>query len=180
MNKALRCVTYLYTELHNFCEARIHAVPPNATSRIALRECGAANVAVVDEQGSDEFIAARFEKTADRIARRLVIEIAKHADLTRLSFNQRFWNAETRYLYDAVDCENGENDTACRPNQVFALSLTYPVLDQAHWQSVFQAIKDRLLTPVGLRTLSRDHSDYKADYHGDLHTRDAVYHQGTV
>jgi len=33
---------------------------------------------------------------------------------------------------------------------------------------------------VGLRTLSRDHPDYKADYHGDLHTRDAAYHQGTV
>jgi predicted glycogen debranching enzyme len=109
-----------------------------------------------------------------------VIEIAKHADLTRLSFNQRFWNAETGYLYDVVDGENGENDTACRPNQVFALSLCYPVLDQAHWQSVFQAIRDRLLTPVGLRTLSPDHPDYKADYHGDLHTRDAAYHQGTV
>jgi glycogen debranching enzyme len=63
---------------------------------------------------------------------------------------------------------------------LFALSLSHPVLDQAHWQSVFQAIKDRLLTPVGLRTLSQDHPDYKADYHGDLHTRDAAYHQGTV
>jgi glycogen debranching enzyme len=37
-----------------------------------------------------------------------------------------------------------------------------------------------LLTPVGLRTLSPDHPDYKADYHGDLRTRDAAYHQGTV
>jgi glycogen debranching enzyme len=63
---------------------------------------------------------------------------------------------------------------------VFALSLSHPVLDQAHWQSVFQNLKDRLLTPVGLRTLSPDHPDYKADYHGDLRTRDAAYHQGTV
>jgi predicted glycogen debranching enzyme len=107
-------------------------------------------------------------------------EIAKRADDTRNSFNQRFWNAETGHLYDVIDGENGKNDPACRPNQLFALALPHPVLDQAHWQSVFQAIKDRLLTPVGLRTLSPDHPDYKADYHGDLRTRDAAYHQGTV
>lgn len=107
-------------------------------------------------------------------------DIAKRADNTRISFNKRFWNAETGHLYDVVDAESGENDPACRPNQLFALSLCHPVLDQVHWQSVFQNVKDRLLTPVGLRTLSPDHPDYKADYHGDLHTRDAAYHQGTV
>ncbi len=108
------------------------------------------------------------------------IEMAKRADITRLSFNQRFWNAQTGYLYDVVDVESGQNDPACRPNQVFALSLPHPVLDQGHWQSVFQAVKDRLLTPVGLRTLSPDHPDYKSHYHGDLRARDASYHQGTV
>lgn len=107
-------------------------------------------------------------------------EMAKLADLAGTSFNQRFWNAKTGYLYDVVDGENGENDPACRPNQLFALSLPYPVLNQAHWQSVFENVKERLLTPVGLRTLSPDHPDYKADYHGDLRTRDAAYHQGTV
>jgi len=69
-------------------------------------------------------------------------EIAKRADVTRNSFNQRFWNAETGRLYDVVDGENGQNDLACRPNQLFALSLSHPVLDQVHWQSVFKAIKD--------------------------------------
>lgn len=109
-----------------------------------------------------------------------VSEIAKRADVTWINFNQRFWNAETGHLYDVVDGENGENDPACRPNQVFALSLSHPVLDRAHWQSVFQTIKERLLTPVGLRTLSPDHPDYKAVYQGDLRARDASYHQGTV
>ena len=33
---------------------------------------------------------------------------------------------------------------------------------------------------VGLRSLSRDHPDYKAKYFGDLRARDAAYHQGTV
>ena len=37
-----------------------------------------------------------------------------------------------------------------------------------------------LLTPVGLRSLAPGHPDYKRSYHGDLRTRDAAYHQGTV
>jgi glycogen debranching enzyme len=37
-----------------------------------------------------------------------------------------------------------------------------------------------LLTPVGLRSLAPGHPDYKPQYFGDLRTRDAAYHQGTV
>ena len=37
-----------------------------------------------------------------------------------------------------------------------------------------------MLTPVGLRSLSRNHPDYKPAYDGDLRARDAAYHQGTV
>ena len=33
---------------------------------------------------------------------------------------------------------------------------------------------------MGLRSLSPDHPDYKAKYYGDLRSRDAAYHQGTV
>ena len=39
---------------------------------------------------------------------------------------------------------------------------------------------DKLLTPVGLRSLSPDDPNFKPTYHGDLKTRDAAYHQGTV
>jgi glycogen debranching enzyme len=107
-------------------------------------------------------------------------EIVHMADLARDSFNRRFWNPETGCLYDVVDGENGRNDPACRPNQLFALSLDNPVLAQDYWEPVFHNAKSRLLTTVGLRTLSPDHPDYKANYHGDLRTRDAAYHQGTV
>jgi glycogen debranching enzyme len=41
-------------------------------------------------------------------------------------------------------------------------------------------VKDRLLTPVGLRSLAPGSRDYKAKYYGDLRSRDAAYHQGTV
>jgi predicted glycogen debranching enzyme len=105
--------------------------------------------------------------------------LAKRAHMVRESFNSRFWHAGAGYLYDVVDGEAGD-DLACRPNQILALSLTHPVLDQVHWAPVLEVVKSRLLTPVGLRSLSRDHPDYKPKYFGDLRARDAAYHQGTV
>ena len=95
------------------------------------------------------------------------------------SFNARFWYEEGQYLYDVVDGPEGD-DSACRPNQVLALSLDYPVLDRRHWEPIVETARKKLLTPVGLRTLSQDHKDYKPKYDGDLRSRDAAYHQGTV
>jgi predicted glycogen debranching enzyme len=101
------------------------------------------------------------------------------AERARNSFNRRFWNEETGHLFDVVDGETGD-DPACRPNQVFAISLPFPVLDDSRWQPVLETVKEKLLTPVGLRSLSPDHPDYKPKYDGDLRARDAAYHQGTV
>ena len=67
------------------------------------------------------------------------------------SFNQRFWYGESGYLYDVIDGENGM-DAACRPNQILAISLPHPVLEPQHWQSVFDVVDERLLTPMGLRS----------------------------
>src|SRR5207247_9638766 len=64
--------------------------------------------------------------------------------------------------------------------QVFAISLDHPVLDKARWKSVVDVAEKELLTPVGLRSLSPKHPDYKPIYAGDLRSRDGAYHQGTV
>ena len=95
------------------------------------------------------------------------------------SFNQKFWYTDGDYLYDIIDGENG-NDSSLRPNQLFAISLKYPVLSQEKWGKVLKSVEDSLLTPVGLRTLAPSHPDYKSTYDGDLRSRDAAYHQGTV
>ncbi len=95
------------------------------------------------------------------------------------TFNRRFWNPRAGFLFDVVDGEAGD-DPACRPNQVFAISLDYPVLRPDRWAHVLTVVRDRLLTPVGLRSLSRDHPEYKPTYDGDVRARDAAYHQGTV
>ena len=65
------------------------------------------------------------------------------------------------YLYDVVDGENGDDDPSCRPNQLFAISLDHPVLDAARWKAVLEVAAERLLTPVGLRSLAPGDPDYK-------------------
>jgi predicted glycogen debranching enzyme len=105
--------------------------------------------------------------------------IGNHARRVYDSFNRRFWYVQGGYLYDVIDGEAGD-DSACRPNQVLAISLANPVLAREHWEAVMQGVEQRLLTPVGLRSLSPDHPDYKSRYFGDLRARDAAYHQGTV
>lgn len=117
------------------------------------------------KEEKQEAAMRRMEETADRV---------------RESFNQRFWYEYGGYLYDVVDTENGGSDDACRPNQVFAISLDHPVLDETRWKPVMEVVTDRLLTPVGLRSLAPEHPDFKARYFGDLRARDAAYHQGTV
>ena len=118
-------------------------------------------------------------------------DLHDRADRTRASFNRRFWYEEGGYLYDVVDAEHATRpnpiegvapgaDPAFRPNQLFAVALDHPVLDRSRWAMVVEKVEERLLTPVGLRSLSPDHPDYKPTYAGDLRTRDAAYHQGTV
>lgn len=96
------------------------------------------------------------------------------------SFNLRFWNSEGGYLFDVLDGEDGPQDDSFRPNQLFAISLDYPVLNEDYWRPVVDNVEARLLTPVGLRSLAPGHRDYKPKYDGDLRARDAAYHQGTV
>jgi predicted glycogen debranching enzyme len=105
----------------------------------------------------------------------------QNAERARASFNERFWFEEGGYLYDVVDVDGGKaSDSACRPNQLFAISLDHPVLDQARWKAVVDVAENELVTPVGLRSLSPKHPDYKPIYGGDLRSRDGAYHQGTV
>jgi HAD superfamily hydrolase (TIGR01484 family) len=101
------------------------------------------------------------------------------ARAAKASFNARFWLPAGGYLYDVVDGERGD-DAALRPNQVVAIALPHPVLDRPRWESVMERVRRSLLTPFGLRTLSPDDPDYRARYSGDVRSRDASYHQGTV
>jgi predicted glycogen debranching enzyme len=106
--------------------------------------------------------------------------IAEHAAKAKRSFNEKFWNKRTGYLFDVIDGNDPEADAYCRPNQIFAISLDYPILEESRWEDVLHVVKERLLTPVGLRSLAAGERDFKPKYDGDLRSRDAAYHQGTV
>jgi len=106
-------------------------------------------------------------------------ELEHRAAAMQESFNRRFWNESAGCLFDVVDGEQGD-DPAIRPNQLFAISLDHPVLDPSRWKPVLDKVAEQLLTPVGLRSLAPGHPDYKTTYDGDLRSRDAAYHQGTV
>ncbi|HEX8942721.1 MAG TPA: amylo-alpha-1,6-glucosidase [Gemmatimonadaceae bacterium] len=105
--------------------------------------------------------------------------VRARADCVYESFNKRFWMADKGYLYDVVDGENGDS-TACRPNQVLAVSLDHAVLDPSRWKQMLEIVEQRLVTPFGLRSLAPGEPEYKKRYFGDLRARDAAYHQGTV
>jgi predicted glycogen debranching enzyme len=101
-----------------------------------------------------------------------------YAAKVRESFNAQFWNAEASCLYDVVS--NEQRDGSIRPNQVFAVSLHHQLLPAERARQVVNVIERELLTPLGLRTLSRGDPSYRAHYQGDARERDSAYHQGTV
>lgn len=104
---------------------------------------------------------------------------ARHARLAHHWFNAKFWNSAGNCLFDVVDGEEG-HDARLRPNQLFAIALDHPVLERSRWPAVLDTVGRELLTPVGLRTLARADPAYSSNYHGNLRSRDAAYHQGTV
>ena len=108
-------------------------------------------------------------------------EYAALADRAQASFGARFFRAERGYLADVVDGPNGDDDDlTLRPNQVFAVSLPYPLLDGEQAASVVEAVGRALLGGLGLRSLGPDEPAYQGDYGGDAAHRDGGYHQGPV
>ncbi len=95
------------------------------------------------------------------------------------SFRKKFWYKDGRYLYDTIDGPEAD-DTSIRPNQVFAIALCDDLLTREQAIQVLHIIKDHLLTPVGLRTLSPTDVRYCPRYEGGPMERDRAYHQGTV
>ena len=99
-------------------------------------------------------------------------------------FEEKFFNKIKKSLYDVIydnTVQNGEiGDSKIRPNQLFAISTTYPVISPSSntGKTIFETCKKKLLTKHGLRTLAKDENGYIAEYYGDSFKRDMSYHQG--
>jgi predicted glycogen debranching enzyme len=89
-----------------------------------------------------------------------------------------FWNKDLGFFADYV--VDNKQDTKLRPNQLFLLSLDCFNVSEELAESVIRKVSEKLLTPVGLRTLSPDDIDFVAKYQGDSKQRDRAYHNGTV
>ena len=99
------------------------------------------------------------------------------------AFLARFPDKATGGLFDVVDVdgEPGTVDRSVRPNQILAVGgLPLPLLEGAQAAGVVALVEAKLLTPVGLRTLSPEDPAYIGHYRGGPRERDAAYHQGTV
>jgi predicted glycogen debranching enzyme len=121
-------------------------------------------------------IAAKWAAMLGRNDRREAYEAAARETLH--SFRENFWNAASECLYDVLRPEGP--DARIRPNQLFALSLPFPLLERKQAQSVIRIVQKRLLTPMGIRTLDPADPAYCPRFEGTLPERDAAYHQGTV
>ena len=96
------------------------------------------------------------------------------ADMCKASFNDKFYNIRTKCLYDVL------GDGKIRPNQLFALSLTNPIIEPNSdiAKSVMAVVEKKLLNSYGLKTLAKGEENYVEVYEGDQRQRDTSYHQG--
>ncbi len=101
----------------------------------------------------------------------------KYAELAKMaknSFEDKFYNGRRKCLYDVL------GDNKIRPNQLFALSLTYPIIDpnSEMAQNVVKTVEKKLLNLYGLQSLAKGEQGYVPVYKGNPHDRDMTYHQG--
>ena len=145
---------------------------------------------------------------ADYVRREYLEEDARYETLAKLvkeSFLEQFWIESKGYLRDVISM-NDDNlqalseyrayekrecdmdllrvlrlpDEQIRPNQIWAASLPYSMLNEEMAEGVLKIIYERLYTPYGLRTLDHADADYHPYYEGPQEKRDMAYHQGTV
>lgn len=91
-------------------------------------------------------------------------------------FEEKFFNKKKKSLYDVL------GDDKIRPNQLFSISTTYPVIKPSSdiGKTIFKTVTSKLLTKYGLRTLAKGEDGYIPFYEGDPVKRDMAYHQGIV
>ncbi len=116
------------------------------------------------------------------------IEYSYIAKKCKSSFEEKFYNKDKKCLYDVIKIEQKQfsvNETAkddrVRPNQIFALSMEYPIIDcdSEIAKNIFITVSQKLYNKFGLRTLAPDEKEYAGIYAGNPQERDSIYHQGT-
>ena len=96
---------------------------------------------------------------------------------TAAAFNELFRLPEG-YLADYIGCEGASTDI--RPNMILACGLPYKMLDEETRLEVIRTVRQHLVTPKGLRTLSPRNPLYKGSQEGTPAERDFAGKNGSV
>jgi len=101
-------------------------------------------------------------------------EYAEKAELCKKSFEEKFYNRKKKCLYDVL------GDSKVRPNQLFSISLSYPVIEpnSEMAKNMMQTVEKKLLCKYGIKSLAKGEKGYVDTYEGDGFRRDSSYHQG--
>ncbi|UCE96961.1 MAG: glycogen debranching enzyme family protein [Candidatus Bathyarchaeota archaeon] len=100
------------------------------------------------------------------------------AEKAKKNFVKEFWDSQKNCLFDVV---NGKiKDNTLRPNQIFAVSVDFPMLNEAKQAAIVSIVREKLWGTYGLRTLSADDPKYRGRYIGNWVERNYAYHNGTV
>jgi predicted glycogen debranching enzyme len=118
------------------------------------------------------------QRWAKKLRPTLVERLSEMSKKLSEHFEEKFWLQDQGFLTDTHDGQNP--DGKLRPNQLWALVLPGVPIDKAHRKQALAAVREKLLTQVGLRTLSPDDPAYQPFYRGTQADRDRAYHQGTV
>lgn len=97
-----------------------------------------------------------------------------YANKCKKSFEEKFYNPKKKCLFDVL------GDDKIRPNQLFSMSLTYPIIDvkSEEAQNIIEVVEKKLLNNYGLKTLAKGEENYVEIYEGTPEQRDKSYHQG--
>jgi glycogen debranching enzyme len=97
---------------------------------------------------------------------------------TKRAFIEKFWLEEEGYLADYVNFDEVNKYIRC--NMVVAAGLDYTMLDSEKLVRVLQTVRDHLLTPRGIRTLSPRNIHYKSNYNEDQRSQDLASRNGSA
>ena len=106
--------------------------------------------------------------------------VARWADMpakTKESFISKFW-LEEGYLADYVN--DYEVNDFRRSNMIVACALDYKMLDEAQVMDVLSVVRQHLITPRGVRSLSPRNPFYQPSYGDDQRSQDLASRNGSI
>lgn len=119
-------------------------------------------LAVAKKEGDKEFVA-EWKELPKRI---------------KAAFEEKFWLEEEGYVADYVNYDEVNKFIRC--NMAVVCGLDYKLVDDEKLVRILMTIREHLLTPRGIRTLSPRNLLYKSNYNEDQRSQDLASRNGSA